>query len=196
MDVASLLEETAYKLWEIGKPPEWALEVASPSTYQRDIYEKPHIYAMIGIKEYWLFDPTGGKLYGRPLTGYKLVDGAYEPIEIAPNEHGLQSGYSEARLCSLERERQSELEAIQPNLVLDEDYCPAQLLLQNPETGLYILNDTAVRMELERAEVRWREAENRMRRAEGERDAAMARAEAAEAEAARLREGLGGPGSG
>ena len=119
VDISAIRDETSYNMWEIEKPPEWALEVASPSTYQRDIFEKPYIYAMIGISEYWLFDPTGGNLYGQPLTGFKLVNGSYEPIEIIPNEHGLDSGYSEildARLCSLERSRRSELERIQPSL--------------------------------------------------------------------------------
>ncbi len=176
VDISAIRDETSYNLWEVGKPPEWALEVASPSTYQRDIYEKPYIYAMIGISEYWLFDPTGGNLYGQPLTGFKLVNGSYEPIEIIPNEHGLDSGYSdviEARLCSLERSRRSELERIQPSLALEEDYYPAQLLLQDARTGLYVLNDRGIRLEYERVEA--------------ERDAAIARAEEAESKVARLR---------
>ena len=211
VDVSAIRDETSYNMWEIGKPPEWALEVASPSTYQRDIYEKPYIYADIGISEYWLFDPTGGSLYGQPLTGFRLVNGTYEPIEIAPNEHGLDSGYSdviEARLCALERPNQSELERIQPNFVLEEDHYPAQLLLQDPRTGLYILNDRGVRLEYERTEMERRQAEMERRQAEDERqqaederrkaedgwqqadkqrDEAIARAEEAEAEIVRLR---------
>ena len=183
MDISAIRDETSYNMWEIEKPPEWALEVASPSTYQRDIFEKPYIYAMIGISEYWLFDPTGGNLYGQPLTGFKLVNGSYEPIEIIPNEHGLDSGYSEildARLCSLERSRRSELERIQPSLALEEDYYAAQLLLQDARTGLYVLNDRGIRLEYERAEAERRQAEE-------QRDAAVARAEEAESELARLR---------
>lgn len=197
VDISAILDETSYNMWEIGKPPEWALEVASPSTYQRDIFEKPYIYAMIGISEYWLFDPTGGALYGQPLTGYKLVNGSYEPIEIVPNEHGLNSGCSEvldARLCALEGPMQSELERIQPNFVLAEDHYPAQLLLQDPQTGLYVLNDVAVRLEYERSEMERRQAEVKnqqaqaaRRQAEEQRDAAVARAEEAESELARLR---------
>ncbi len=190
VDISAIRDETSYNMWEIEKPPEWALEVASPSTYQRDIFEKPYIYAMIGISEYWLFDPIGGALYGQPLTGYKLVNGAYEPIKIIPNEHGLDSGYSEvikARLCALERPKQSELERIQPNFVLEEDHYPAQLLLQDPRTGLYVLNDVAIRLEYERAEVKLRQAEAERRQAEEQRDAAVARAEEAESELARLR---------
>ena len=190
VDISAIRDETSYNMWEIEKPPEWALEVASPSTYQRDIFEKPYIYAMIGISEYWLFDPTGGNLYGQPLTGFKLVNGSYEPIEIIPNEHGLDSGYSEildARLCSLERSRRSELERVQPSLALEEDYYAAQLLLQDARTGLYVLNDRGIRLEYERAETERRQAEVERRQAEEQRDTAVARAEEAESEVARLR---------
>ena len=75
-----------------------------------------------------MFDPTDGYLYGQALAGFLLVDGRYEPIDVAPNEHGLESGYSEAlrlRLCSLERSRLPELEWIQPDLSLRDDYNPA-----------------------------------------------------------------------
>ena len=190
VDISAIRDETSYNMWEIEKPPEWALEVASPSTYQRDIFEKPYIYAMIGISEYWLFDPTGGNLYGQPLTGFKLVNGSYEPIEIIPNEHGLDSGCSEildARLCSLERSRRPELERVQPSLALEEDYYAAQLLLQDARTGLYVLNDRGIRLEYERAETERRQAEVERRQAEEQRDTAVARAEEAESEVARLR---------
>ncbi len=49
VDIEAILDKTAYNLWEVGKPPEFALEVASPSTYEKDLYEKPSIYAHIGI---------------------------------------------------------------------------------------------------------------------------------------------------
>ena len=95
VNVSVIRDDTGYNLWEIGKPPEWVLEVASRSTYRRDLYEKPGIYAGIGVAELWMFDPTGGELYGQALMGSNLVEGEYEPIEIAENEHGLPSGYSE-----------------------------------------------------------------------------------------------------
>ena len=108
VNAPAIYDQTGYNLWEVGKPPEFVLEVASESTYENDLYEKPGIYAAMGIDEYWMFDPTGGDLYGQALTGFKLVDGEYEPIEITPNEHGLMSGYSEelgVRLCAVEESR-------------------------------------------------------------------------------------------
>ena len=144
VNAPAIYDQTGYNLWEVGKPPEFVLEVASESTYENDLYEKPRIYAAMGIDEYWMFDPTGGDLYGQALTGFKLVDGEYEAIEITLNEHGLMSGYSEelgVRLCAVEESRREELLSVQPELtrVFEMDYNPALLLLQNVETGEYIL---------------------------------------------------------
>ena len=200
VNLANIRDQTAYNLWEVGKPPEFALEVASPSTYEKDLYEKPDIYAGIGIGEYWMFDPKGGELYGQALMGFRLVNGRYEPVEIAMNEHGLMSGYSEelgVRLCSVENSRREELLQIQPALALvfEKDYNPASLLFQDIETGLYILNMTGLKSVYERAEAEREAAEaereaaqNRAEEAEAERDSANARATSAETEVARLRE--------
>ena len=183
VNVAAIRGETAYNLWEVGKPPEWALEVASPSTYERDLYEKPDRYAEIGIGEYWMFDPTGGDLYGQTLMGFKLVDGVYESVELARNEHGLLFGYSRelgVRLCVVEESERDGLLRIQPDLgvLFDMDFNPALLLFQEVETGEYILDMAGLRAErdserdrADRAEealaeerARTRELEERLRR--------------------------------
>ncbi len=200
VDMEAISEKLSYDVWEVGKPPEFALEVASPSTYRKDVYEKPDIYAYIGIGEYWMFDPTGGELYGQALSGYRLVDGGYEPIETALNEHGLESGYSEVlrlRLCAIEKSRRSELLAVQPDMemVFQEDYNPAQLLVQDAETGLYLLNAKGIAAQADRAETRAGRAEVERYTAQVERDGLWAeldaereRAEHVEAENAELRE--------
>ena len=183
VNVAAIRGETAYNLWEVGKPPEWALEVASPSTYERDLYEKPDRYAEIGIGEYWMFDPTGGDLYGQSLLGFKLVDGRYEPVDIVQNEHGLLSGYSRElgiRLCVVEESEREGLLRIQPGLSLlfDMDFNPTLLLFQEMETGEYILDMAGLRAEID---VERERAESEMRRAEevlAEERAARARDQA------------------
>ena len=171
VDVEAIREQTSYNVWEVGKPPEFALEVASPSTFQRDLYEKPDIYERIGISEYWMFDPTGGNLYDQALTGFRLVNGIYEPIEIAPNEHGLESGYSDVlrlRLCSLDRSRHSELERIQPSLALRDDYNPAQMMVQDPHTREYLLNDRGHFAQTAQANARAERAERELEAARAE----------------------------
>ena len=64
-------------MWETGKAPDFALEVASPSTAANDLGTKRDLYARLGITEYWRFDHTGGKLYGDALVGERLIDGEY-----------------------------------------------------------------------------------------------------------------------
>ncbi len=152
VDVSAIRGKTAYNLWEVGKPPEWALEVASPSTYEKDLYEKPDRYAEIGIGEYWMFDPTGGELYGQTLMGFELVDGRYVPLEIVRNEHGLLFGYSRelgVRLCVVLESDREILQQLQPDLgvLFDMDFNPALLLFQEVETGEYILDMAGLRAE-------------------------------------------------
>ena len=68
----------SYVVWEEGKPPDFVLEVASPSSRKRDAREKPGIYAKIGVPEFFLYDPEG-KLTPA-LAGFALRGGAYQPL--------------------------------------------------------------------------------------------------------------------
>ena len=72
----------SYLVWREGKPPDWVLEVASPSTAACDLDAKRHVYAAMGVPEYWLFDPQGGLFQpGMPrLQGLTLARGEYEPL--------------------------------------------------------------------------------------------------------------------
>ncbi len=174
----------SYIIWDVGKPPDFVMEVASPSTYEKDVREKPGIYEGIGVPEYWMFDHTGGMFYGASLIARRLVDGSYERMELFENEDGLECAYSEVlglNLCVATREQREALLVRQPNLVFQEEFHPVQLMFQEPETGLYLLNYEG-RKEMAR------EAEEARRRAEARAQEAEARAQEAEAEAARLRE--------
>ena len=84
-----------YWIWEVGKPPDFVMEVASPSTAANDLGHKRDLYASLGIMEYWRFDPTGGELYGQPMTGERLVDGGYEPYELDARPDGVMVGSSQ-----------------------------------------------------------------------------------------------------
>lgn len=163
---------TSYTIWEVGKPPDLVVEIASPATYEQDLQRKPGIYESLGIPEFWLFDHTGGVFYGQSLIGYRLVDGSYEKIELFVNEDGLESGYSEVlglNLCVADRDQRTALLSRQPNLLYQECYNPFQLMFQDPESGSYLLNAEGRRA----AE---REAEEARRRAESsEREAGEAR---------------------
>ena len=69
-----------YKVWEEGKGPDFVLETASPNTWREDVERKPGIYAGLGVREYFLFDPTG-EHYTPRLRGFRLVEGEYERLK-------------------------------------------------------------------------------------------------------------------
>ncbi len=95
VDDKAIRPRKLYLPWEVGKPPDWALEIASDSTKKNDIENKPGIYAQIGVPEYWMFDPSGGAYYGQPLTGLSLTNGVYRPIELSGEPDGILKGHSE-----------------------------------------------------------------------------------------------------
>lgn len=74
-----------YLVWEEGKVPDFCLETTSKKTRLDDQRYKMQLYSELGIKEYFLFDPTADWL-DPPLVGYTLIDEAYVPIE--PNAQG------------------------------------------------------------------------------------------------------------
>ena len=69
---------SSYLVWKEGKPPDFVLEVASPSTSARDEQHKVGAYASLGVREYWRLDPVG-ELMASPLEGYVARAGGYEP---------------------------------------------------------------------------------------------------------------------
>ena len=94
VDRDAILQENGYKVWEVGKPPDWVLEIASPSTARVDLTIKREIYASIGIGEYWRFDVSGGRYYGEPLVGEYLQDGEYRRFEMHTSDDGVAWGHS------------------------------------------------------------------------------------------------------
>ena len=90
-----LAERNGVVIEEVGKPPDFVLEVASKSTGRIDYTTKREGYARYGVPEYWRFDETGGLYHDQPLAGDKLVDGVYQPIELHYEPDGVIWGHSE-----------------------------------------------------------------------------------------------------
>ena len=101
VDARAIRPRKIYLPWEVGKVPDWALEIASESTSRQDVNRKPAIYAQIGIPEYWRFDPSGGRYHGAPLYGGRLAGIAYDPIPLTTEPDGILKGYSEVLELSL-----------------------------------------------------------------------------------------------
>ena len=165
VDPEAYYQRNGYVIQEQGKPPDFVLEVASPSTAEEDTGPKRLDYEALGIAEYWRFDETG-EHHGERLGGDLLVEGRYEPIEIEELEGGVLQGYSAAL-----------------NLFIRWEL--GQLRWHDPATGRHILTyeDQRARAEAERARVeaeRTRADTERIRadteriRAESEREARLA----------------------
>ena len=94
VDAEAIRPRKIYLPWEVGKPPDWAMEIASESTASADINRKPAIYAAIGIPELWRFDPTGGRYHGQPIWAGELVDGNYRELPQTREPDGILKVYS------------------------------------------------------------------------------------------------------
>ena len=129
----------SYRVWEEGKGPDFVLEVASPSTWQEDVGPKRGVYAELGVKEYWIYDPTGEHL--KPaLWGYRLVGERYEPQPLVESVDGTLSLYSET-------------------LGLDLWAKGGKMRFRDPETGLDLLAHEEEHARAEAAEARVAELE-------------------------------------
>ena len=94
VDVDAIKRRKLYLPWEVGKPPDFAMEVASESTAREDLGRKREIYEGMGVLEYWRLDVTGGEYYGEPLVGERLVAGRYERLPLTTEPDGILKGYS------------------------------------------------------------------------------------------------------
>ncbi len=121
VDVEAILASDGYTIDEVGKPPDFVLEVASKSTGERDYTFKRLRYAAFGVIEYWRFDPTGGRFHDVALAGDILVNGVYRPVEIHEEPGGLLWGYS-------------------PTLELELCWDESRLRLRDPITKEYLRN--------------------------------------------------------
>ena len=141
----------AYLVWEVGKPLDLALEVATPSTKEDDLTVKRDIYAELGISEYWRVDPTGGDLYGEPIAGEYPADGEYRRYEIHDDREGRVWGHS--RLLGI-------------NLIWDGS--KGRFITQAPRGGRYRIGILETEQERDAALARATAAEARVRELEAE----------------------------
>ena len=95
VDPDAIRRRNGYLIWEVGKPPDLVMEVASESTAPNDIGRKRVLYAAMGVGEYWRLDATGGELYGEPLVGEYLLDDEYRRYELSADADGGVCGHSE-----------------------------------------------------------------------------------------------------
>src|SRR5262245_15488407 len=78
---------SSYMLWREPKAPDFVLEITSHSTRVQDQGTKCERYALLGVQEYFQYDPTRDYLEP-PLQGLRLVGNVYQPIPVAPSSEG------------------------------------------------------------------------------------------------------------
>ena len=164
----ALIEEQAgYEIDRQGKPPDFVLEVASPTTGIVDYTAKRSDYERFGVTEYWRFDPSGGRFHDAPLAADRLVNGEYSPIEIIVETDGRRWGFSEV---------------LRLELWWDE----SMLRFRDPATGEFLRTPEEIHADYQAAESRVDAAESRAVAAEARADEARVAQEAAEARLAEM----------
>ena len=97
----------SYLLWKEPKGPDFVLEVTSASTRREDERRKREVYAALGVREYFLYDPRGEYL-APPLQGFRLRQGEYRPLPaVTALPEGSAAAYSEVLGLEL-RDRREE----------------------------------------------------------------------------------------
>lgn len=159
-----------YKVDEEGKAPEVVIELTSTSTKVEDLVTKHYIYAGLGVREYFLFDPFRETTQSA-LHGFRLEGGEYVPMA------GIHL-HSEV-------------------LGLDLRVEQGQLRLYDPQTGERLRTPEEAEAERRAAEMQAvaelkarKTAEAKATAAEAKAAQELAARQAAEAELARLREEL------
>ena len=157
VEAAEIEKANGYVISEVGKPPDFVMEIASETTGVRDYTVKRRMYQDLDVPEYWRFDYTGGRYHDAPLAGDILVEGEYRRIRIDAEPDGTFWGYS-------------------PALGLYLVWEAGKLRFYDPQTGQFL-------RDLSEAEARIEESEERREEAEQEREEERAARIEAESEA-------------
>ena len=151
-----------YLVWEEGKAPDFVLEVASKSTWREDLGTKRDLYARLGVKEYWQYDPTG-EYFTPALQGLRLAGSGYVRQLAVTSPDGARTLTSET--LGLELRAQG-----------------AEMRFRDPVTGRTLLSHSETDAARREEATARREAESR-----AEREAAAHREEVAARRAAEAR---------
>jgi pyruvate/2-oxoglutarate dehydrogenase complex dihydrolipoamide acyltransferase (E2) component len=150
-------DRRSYVLEDEGKAPDLIIELISPKTKVEDFGNKRVVYAGWGVKEYFLFDPTG-ELSSAPLRGFRLEGSEYMP---------MMGGRLQSQVLELD-------------LVVEK----GTLRFYNPRTGQHLLTHEESEAARRAAEAKAATAEAKAAMAEAKAATAETKAASAEAKAA------------
>jgi Uma2 family endonuclease len=174
-------DRRVYKLWKEKRSPCVVFEITSRSTRLEDLGTKRALYEMLGVQEYYLFDPLDEYLRPR-LQGYKLIGGTYHPLKLATD------GSLMSRELNLVLRPEGKLLRVvdpatgEPLPTLDEAVRLMDKALETART-----ESSRAQVEAQRAETEAQRAETEAQRAETEAQRAETEAQRAEAETRRAK---------
>lgn len=91
--------------------PAVVIELISRATTVEDYVTKRHIYAQLGVREYFIFDPSR-EAQPAALAGFRLENGVYVPMTVSRNNGTL---YLRSQILGLElRVEKSQLRLYDP----------------------------------------------------------------------------------
>ncbi|NOT59781.1 MAG: Uma2 family endonuclease, partial [Acidobacteria bacterium] len=76
-----------YKLWQEKRAPNVVFEISSHKTTKEDFSKKKQVYALLGVAEYYIFDPEYEQQ--PPLRAYRLRGRQYREVSI--KNHRIKS---------------------------------------------------------------------------------------------------------
>jgi Uma2 family endonuclease len=148
-------DRPSYRLWQEPKAPDFVLEITSRSTRSADQGTKRGLYAYLGVREYWQYDPTGDYLVP-VLHGLVLLGDHYAALPATTLADGTLSLPSAV-------------------LGLDVRLEQGQLRFVDPATGAVLLTHQEAEQARQQVEQARQHAEARVRQERTARQVAEAR---------------------
>ena len=171
-------EVTSWRVGKTGPAPQVVFEIASAKTWKNDIYEKPRQYALMGVQEYFAYDPNELLLdreASSRLTGWQLDVTQQRMQEMPLRPDG----------CLWSMQLDSLLVPGGQYLYLSDRQGRLRLTQAQAEAQRAEAEAEARRAEARRAEAEKKRADTEARRAEAEKKRADTEAEAKQVEARR-----------
>ena len=174
-------DRRVYKLWEENVVPCTIFEITSKSTRFEDVGTKKGLYELLGVQEYFLFDPLNEYLSSQ-LQGFRRVKDYYQPLELSAD--GTLFSQELGLLLKPEGKLLRVVDSNTGDVVptLDEAVAQTQAAVEQAKVEIQ-----RAKAEAQRAETEAQRAKTEAQRAE----AAEAKVARLEAELARLRRQLG-----
>lgn len=163
-----------FQTWREGRVPDVVVEITSRSTSSIDMIDKLKVYELIGVQEYFLYDPTDEYLES-PFQGFRFVNGNFHEI---PATNGCLRSLSLGVDWSL-RDRDLVITDVETGVeqVTSAEFAELERLRERAEKLRERAEKLQEREEKERertarevAENRNRELEEELRRLKAERD--------------------------